>query len=424
MPERREAASVIMLTGAVVPSLSSLSGNRDYSRVGFFTHNEFMIISDEQERTEIPNYVAFPEHTGPPVVGRLIGRNSSDPEVQRAIKDLPYTLLDEYEQPVIRVRIKNDFTAYLPEEFTGMILEKLKQRNATSNAAALAKLNVLRLTDEPTAIAFAYGLGTTYCDGKGENVDCRYIVYEDDRRATHLTLLKSGKGGFGILGTVSDDREQESTSLFWESLLEQVPLNTPEQPTSGSSSNQTLQLVNRLLVDPALTSHVETLPETYFLGRKTVKPFEEFTPDQAIVCGASIQGYKIDPGDQDNMLDVVLLSLGVETRNRSFLRVIHRDTLSPTRKSDVVYMNVGDRRSLVIPIYEGERELASRNHRSGDITIGLDELSEDVKEEGKVKIELFFQFSPDEILTVWDLRILMDGGTDTVAEVEAEKSGG
>lgn len=42
---------------------------RDYSRVGFFTHNEFMIIPDEQERTEIPNYVAFPEHTGPPVVG-------------------------------------------------------------------------------------------------------------------------------------------------------------------------------------------------------------------------------------------------------------------------------------------------------------------------------------------------------------------
>lgn len=169
-------------------------------------------------------------------------------------------------------------------------------------------------------------------------------------------------------------------------------------------SNKEKKDVDGLIVitrDPALTSHVETLPETYFLGRKTVKPFEEFTPDQAIVCGASIQGYKIDPGDQDNMLDVVLLSLGVETRNHSFLRVIHRDTLSPTRKSDVVYMNVGDRRSLVIPIYEGERELASRNHRSGDITIGLDELSEDVKEEGKVKIELFFQFSPDEILTVW-----------------------
>ncbi|KAG4435654.1 hypothetical protein IFR05_008849 [Cadophora sp. M221] len=494
MPERRESVSVIILTAGVVfllvvafgqymtsllvateyndqyapridygkGKLIGIDLGRDYSRVGFFTQNEFIIIPDEQGRTAIPNYVFFPRYTGSRVVGfeakeqaernpentfydirQIIGRNPSHPEVRRAMKELPYTILDGYDELVIREGIKNDYVGYLPAEFTGMILEELKamaekhlnatvryaiitvpyefdeqQRNATRNSAALAKLKVLRLMDEPTAIAFAYRLGTTYCDGMGEKIDCRYIIYEDDGRVPHLTLLESGKGGFGILGTISDDEEQKSSSSFWESLLGQISLKTPKRPTVGSSSNRTLKLVDRLLTisdkekqdvdgfivitrDPTLTSDVETLLESHFPGKKTIKPYDDFTPDQAIVCGASIQGFKIDAGDQGNMVDVVLLSLGVETSNGSFLRVIEQNTLSPTRKSVVVYKTVDDRGSILIPIYEGERELAFWNHHLGDITIDLGELSEEEKGEGEVKIELFFELSQEEILTVW-----------------------
>lgn len=102
-----------------------------------------------------------------------MGRNSSEPEFQKAVKELPYTIIKYLDQPRVLVSVKNDYAAYLPEVFIGMILKKLRawrrgvnagvewtviavlyessdqQRNATLQAAKLARLNVLRLPDEP-----------------------------------------------------------------------------------------------------------------------------------------------------------------------------------------------------------------------------------------------------------------------------------
>ena len=174
---------------------------------------------------------------------------------------------------MIRVGVKNDYTAYKTEEYTAMIMEKLKgmaethlnttienaiitvpyafdeqQKNATIEAARLAKLNVLDLMDEPNAIAMAYRLGSTYCDGEGKVVDCRYIIYEHDGRAAHMTLFSAGNPGYGVLGTITEDPENDSSNSFWALLLNQLPGKKAEPPTAESQSKRTLELVDRLLV--------------------------------------------------------------------------------------------------------------------------------------------------------------------------------
>ncbi|PVH83308.1 actin-like ATPase domain-containing protein [Cadophora sp. DSE1049] len=446
---------------------------RDYSRVGFVSGYTFELISDEQGRTAIPNYVAFPKvenNVGPPIVGfeakeqaesnpentfydfrRLIGRNSSDPDVKKAIKELPYTILDDFDPVAVRVGVKNDYSSCRVEESTAMILKKLKgmaerhlnstvtnavitapyefnaqQRDIMIEAARLAELNVLKLVDEPTAIATAYRLGSTYCDGKGDKVDCRYIIYEDDVRAPHLSLYEAGRDGNGVLGTIVDDHENNPRSSFWASLLGQLSLAKSEPPTAESQAKRILELADRLLFisrktgkevdglivitsDADRTSFVQQLLETHYPNAKTIKSYDDFTPDQATVCGASMFADSMSPPRvEPSFMDVVLLSLGVEMKNGSFLRIVQRNHVPPLRKSAVLFVTADSHSIVPIPIYEGERELAARNHRLGYIELSAEWFGDEVHERwmqevevnGKVEIELAYEFDANEILAV------------------------
>ncbi|KAH7391500.1 Hsp70 protein-domain-containing protein [Cadophora sp. MPI-SDFR-AT-0126] len=507
MRERRESSGIVVLAaglillllvifGQYVTSLFSRTGfddgypdridsgpvigihlGVDHSRVGFVSGYNFKPISDEQGRTAIPNYVAFSKtenYIGPPMFGleakdqmesnpkntlydfrRMMSRNSSDPEVQKAIKELQYSVLDVFNPLAIRVDTKNGYTVYMPEKFSAMILEKLKiiaekhlnttvtnvviaipyqfdeqQRNATIAAAKLAKLNVLKLVDEPSAIASAYRLDKTYCDGKGEVVDCTYIIYGDYGRRPHVTLLRSGVGTEVVLATIFD---KSSRSSFWESLLGRVPLLKSESPTTESKAKDIMELVNQLLYvsskvwkdidgliviteDPEHTSSVQQILKAHHPNLKVIKPYDDFTPDQAIVCGASIitdnmSGPRIEP----YFNDVVLLGLGIQMRNGSFLRILQRNYVTPLRKIAVVSVTVEDQKKISIPIYEGEHELASRNHHLGDIEIDVSRFTAEVQEKwmrevekkGKVEIKLNFHFDTKEVLTVM---VRMGGG--------------
>ncbi|KAK0118269.1 hypothetical protein ONS95_012568 [Cadophora gregata] len=451
---------------------------REYVRVGIARGHKFEPIPDEQGRTAIPNYVAFPKaekNVGPPIAGfeskeqaesnpmntfydlrRLLSRNGSDPEVQRAIKELPYKILDDFEPVMVRVGVKNDYIAYGLDELTAMILKKLKdmaerylnstlenavitvpyefniqQRNVLIEAAWQAGLNVVRLVDEPTAIATAYHLGSTYCDGKGEKVDCRYIIYEDDGRDAHLSLYEAGSDGGGVLGTIVDDQEKHLKSSRWTSLLDQFSLTRTEPPTIESQEKRIFELVDRLLfvshkakedVDGLIvitsveehTSSVQQLLERQYPTSKSIKPNADFTPDQALVYGASMLANDISgPDGEPQVMDKLLLSLGVETKNGSFHRIIQRDSVTPLKKSVTLYLDSYFQSSVYLPLYEGERELAKKNHRLWNMRIDLFYFAYEMRDMqeiwnqeeddygGKVKIQLDFEFDANEVLTVY-----------------------
>ena len=352
---------------------------------------------------------------------------------------------------LVRVGVKHDYIGYKLEEFTGMILKELKvmaemhlndtvndavitipsdfdkyQRDLMVEAARLAGLNVLRLVDEPTAIAMAYRLGTTYCDGKGEEVDCRYIMYEDDGRFSHLSLYHAGSDGNGVLGTIVDDRADNPRDSFWASLLEQFSLTKSEPVTVDQQSKRILDLVDRLLltsnkerkdidgliiITPSQnqTTAIQEILETHLPNSKLIKAYDDFTPAQALVCGASLladlmQGPRIEP----YFTDTTLLSLGIELKNGSFLRIIPRNHVTPLRKS--VVLDVAASHDYIVPfrIYEGERELASKNHDLGEIELGAgwfregvqQKWMEEVERMGKVEIELAFAVDAREVLEV------------------------
>jgi len=184
------------------------------SAVGIYRDGKVEIIANDQGNRTTPSFVSFTSDDrliGEPAkssasmnpintifdVKRLMGRNYNDKEVQDELKHLPYKVINKNNRPVIEVEYKGETKQYTPEEISSMILNKMKeiaeafvgcdindavitvpayfndaQRNATKDAAAIAGLNCLRIINEPTAAAIAYGIDKK---GKGSNVlvfDC------------------------------------------------------------------------------------------------------------------------------------------------------------------------------------------------------------------------------------------------------------
>jgi len=180
-----------------------------YSAVGVWQNDRVEIISNDQGNRTTPSYVAFTDSerligdaaknqsTANPQntiydAKRLIGRKFDDPAIQSDIKLWPFNVTSDSNNPVIEAQYKGSFKTFKPEEISSMILTKMKetaetylgtpvkdavitvpayfndgQRQATKDAGAIAGLNVLRIINEPTAAAIAYGLDKTHV--KGEN---------------------------------------------------------------------------------------------------------------------------------------------------------------------------------------------------------------------------------------------------------------
>lgn len=357
---------------------------------------------------------------------RLIGRKYSDSEVQKAIKELPYEIFDMVGEPVIKIGQKGDYTGWAPEEILGLVLKKLKsmaeirlnttvryavitvpsyfndkQRQATKDAAAMAKMSVLRMINEASAIGIAHHLDSRPCDEAAGRYRCTYIVYDVKDSESDLTLLSIDRGVYEILGTAGWKDSKASSEKAQISL-------------KASSTERLLGLIKQLFIDvklekkdvdgivvtgdPSHISKVQGILEAYFPGTKALSP-SGFGHDQAIVCGAAIQGQLCnDEMYQDGSpqwMDVNVLSLGIETRNGSFLKVINRNTVIPTRKSRIVSTVAEDQGKVEIKILEGEREIAGKNKLLG--TLELTRIP--WEPEGVVEIEVAFELDADEILT-------------------------
>merc|ERR1712033_7094 len=148
-----------------------------YSCVGVFQHGKVEIIANDQGNRTTPSYVAFTD------TERLIGRKFDDSTVQSDMKHWPFDVVEIAGRPKLKVEYKNEEKTFTPEEISSMVLTKMKetseaylghnvtdavvtvpayfndsQRQATKDAGVIAGLNVLRIINEPTAAAIAYGL--------------------------------------------------------------------------------------------------------------------------------------------------------------------------------------------------------------------------------------------------------------------------
>ncbi|KAH7408853.1 hypothetical protein BKA64DRAFT_773288 [Cadophora sp. MPI-SDFR-AT-0126] len=179
-----------------------------------------------------------------------------------------------------------------------------------------------------------------------------------------MTLFSAGNPGYGVLGTITEDPENDSTNSFWALLLNQLPGKKAELPTAESQSKRTLELVNRLLVVSNRT-------------KENIDSFIIITNDPE--HGSNIQN-TLEVYFPGLPMDATSLSFGIETKNGLFHRILHRWTVTPTRKTIAVSMNLRNQSNFSLPIYEGEHELAARNYYLGNILIDFTNFSDETRE--------------------------------------------
>merc|ERR1712156_706014 len=213
-----------------------------YSCVGVFQHGKVEIIANDQGNRTKPSYVAFTDTER--LIGdgaknqvainptntifdakRLIGRKYGDASVQSDMKHWPFKIIDKATKPMIEVEYKNETKVFTPEEISSMVLVKMKetaeaylgfdikdavvtvpayfndsQRQATKDAGVISGLNVLRIINEPTAAAIAYGLDKKKCEGKETNV----LIFDLGGGTFDVSILTIEDGIFEVKSTAGD----------------------------------------------------------------------------------------------------------------------------------------------------------------------------------------------------------------------------
>jgi len=413
-------------------------------------------------------------------IKRLMGRKFGDPEVQKARKVLPYKIVEkengdawvvmggkEYSPPeisaMILAKLKADAEAYLGEKITKAVITvpayfNDSQRQATKDAGRIAGLEVVRIINEPTASALAYGLD--------KKKDERIAVYDLGGGTFDISILDIGDGVFEvkstngdtflggddfdqiIIGWIADEfrREQgidlrndrmalqrlkeaaEKAKIELSSTM-QTEINLPFITADASGPkhlNMSLtrakfeQLVGDLVersIGPchqALTDatlDVSEIDEVVLVGGQTRTPLVQekveqlfkkaphkgVNPDEVVAIGAAIQAGVLG-GQVDDvlLLDVTPLTLSIETLGGVATSLIERNTTIPTRKSQI-FSTAADMQSQVqINVLQGERTMAADNKTLG--TFVLDGIPPAPR--GLPQIEVTFDIDADGILHV------------------------
>ena len=487
---------VAIMDGSQPRIIENAEGARTTPSIVGFTETERLVgqAAKRQAVTNAANTVF--------AVKRLIGRRFDDPVIVKDQKNMPYKIVNGGNGDAwVEVRGEK----YSPSQVSAFILQKMKetaesylgetvtqavitvpayfndaQRQATKDAGKIAGLEVLRIINEPTAAALAYGLdrkesrtiavydlgGGTFDitvleidDGLfevkstngdtflgGEDFDMRIVNYlADEFKKEHGVDLSLDKMALQRLKEAAEKAKIELSSS------QQTEINQPFI-SMDKNTGQPLHLVVKLtraklesLVEDLIKKSIKPcqaaikdagvsisdIDEVVLVGGMTRMPrvIEEVTkffgkephkgvnPDEVVAAGAAIQAGVLQGDVKDVvLLDVTPLSLGIETLGGVFTRLIDRNTTIPTKKSQIFSTAEDNQNAVTLRVFQGEREMAADNKMLGQFN--LEQIPPAPR--GMPQIEVTFDIDANGIVTVK----AKDKGTNREQAITIQASGG